>query len=302
MKIRNIFTAVLALPALLLAGCSDDDSNWNPGPETENVHQVYFNDVLSETEVEPNTATEFIVKFYRKDNRGAISVPLTIEGSDLFEVPATVDFADGEFSVEITVAVAASDVSGLHECSIKIPDGIYSSPYSKEYTTHTLRLTIIQWVPYAEKASVYGYDYEKGTKDPTLPAYTTTLYKADGMDRYYVTIGDQKVVFNTVASDALGVGVHYVYPMGGFTGKDLYDGTSVWYFAPGPEDSCEIHWPGTETYLDWCQIYLGVDSYDYTIFNTGENYICLSIMAYKYGASSSGWVYEYIYIDWSSEN
>ncbi len=306
MKIRNIFTAVLALPALLLSACSDDDSNWNPGPETENVHQVYFDNPLSETEIEPNTAAGFTVKFYRNDDRGAISVPLTIEGSDIFDAPATVDFADGETSAEVTVAVTPSNVTGLHECTIKIPDGPYSSPYSKEYTAHTLRLTIIQWVPYAENARVYGStDYKRGGEiDPTMPAYTTTLYKADGMDRYYVMIGDQKMVFTTVASDALGKGVHYVYPMGGYTGKDPYDGSAAWYFAADPDDSCKIHWPGTEGYLDYCQIYLGVDSYDYTIFNTGKNYICLSIFTYKYDAADTyiNYAYEYIYVDWNSEN
>lgn len=302
MKIRNIFTAVLALP-LLLTACGDEDTNWNPGPEAENVHQVYFSGLLSETEVEPNTATEFTVKFYRKDNRGAITVPLAIEGSDLFEVPATVDFADGETSVEVTVAVAASDVSGLHECTIKIPDGIYSSPYSKEYTAYTLRVTIIQWVPYAENANVYGYDYDKEAEDPTLPSYTTTLYKAEGMNRYYVTVGDRKMVFNTVASDALDEGVYYIYPMGGYTGKD-YFGSSAWYFASDPNDSYKIRWPGTEGYLDGCLIYLGADSYDCTILDTKNNYICLSIYTNKYDASGTytSYAYEYIYIDWSSEN
>ncbi len=306
MKIRNIFTAVLALPALLLAACCDEDSNWNPGPKTENIHQVYFKKALSETEIEPNTTTDFTVKFYRNNSQGAISVPLTMEGSDLFQVPATVDFADGESSVEVTIAVTPTEVTGLHECTIKIPDGIYSSPYSKEYTAYTMRITIIQWVPYAENASVYGSMESKkgGAIDPTMPAYTTTLYKAEGMDRYYVTIGNRKMVFNTVASDALGVGVHYIYPMGGYTGKDPYDGSAAWYFASSPTGSYPILWPESGCSLDWCQIYLGVDSYDYTIFNTEEKYLCLSILSYKYDASDApiGYVYEYIYVDWSSEN
>ncbi len=306
MKIRNIFTAVLALPALLLASCSDDDSNWNPGPESENVHQVYFGDTLSETEIEPNTATEFTVTFYRNDNKGAISVPLTMEGSELFQVPATVDFADGESSVEVTVAVTPTEVTGLHECTIKIPDGIYSSPYSKEYTAHTMRITIIQWVPYAENAQVYGSDDSKkgGTIDPNMPAYTTTLYKAEGMDRYYVTIGNRKVVFNTVAGDTLGEGVYYIYPMGGYTGIDPYDNVLVWYFASDPDSSYVIQWPGTESTLDFCEVYLGTGSYDMTVLNPEGKYLRLSIIAYQYDASNNpvGYVYKYIYVDWSSEN
>ncbi len=305
MKIRNIFTAVLALPALLLTACSDDDSNWNPGPETENVHQVYFDDTLSETEIEPNTATEFTVKFYRNDGQGAISVPLTIEGSDIFQVPTTVEFADGETSVEVVVAVTPTEVTGLHECKIKIPDGIYSSPYSTEYTTYTLRLMIIKWVPYAENASVYGStDSQKGGEiDPEMPAYTTTLYKGDGMDRYYVTIGDRKMVFNIEANDALNEGVYYIHPMGGYTGKNAYD-EFVWCFTSQLNVSYMIHWPGVEGSLDYCEVYLDDYSYGHTIFNPEGKYLCLSIYAAKYDNSGSfiKHVYTYIYVDWSSEN
>lgn len=302
MKLKNIFAAAVVVPALLLAACNDEDSNWNAGPEAENVNQVYFNQAISEAEIEPNTPAEFTVRFYRQDNQGAISVPLTVEGSDLFEVPAMIDFADGESSVEVTVPVAASEVSGLHECTITIPDGIYSSPYTRKYTTYTLRVSIIQWLPYAENASVYGYDFSNKNVDPTMPAYTTTLYKADGMDRYYVMIGDRKMVFNTVASDALDDGVYYIYPMGGFTGTDY--GSAAWFFAEGSDESCKIHWPGTDGYLDYCLIYLGEDSDDCTVFNANRKRICLYICTDKYDASGNytGYAYEFIYIDWSSVN
>lgn len=133
---KNLTKYVLALLAgvFVLTACSDDDS-FTPGPATNaDGLNVYFDsdkDIVLEA-----TATSFEFTVSRNIDNGAITVPLRYEGEnlDIFSLPSSVSFAEGELTKTLTVN-CSEQIEMFKAYKIQaIIDDAYTTQYSANVT------------------------------------------------------------------------------------------------------------------------------------------------------------------------
>lgn len=135
MKIFNKFTtALMVLPVLAaFTACSDDDEY--TAAEKLNSAQVYFSKDLPETVNLEMGNSSFQVQINRIKTEGALTVKLKAEQDEaaIFDVPASVSFADGAATANITVNYPASAIvyDEMHDMTISIDDEAYTTPYGK---------------------------------------------------------------------------------------------------------------------------------------------------------------------------
>jgi hypothetical protein len=109
---KNIIKAVFPAIAisLLAVGCSEDKSypDYEPAAVPGN-HQVYFDYSENHTFTVDEDSPSVTVKVYRVDSAGELSVAYkatTPEGQDnVFQLPATITFADGQKVTDFTIGV-----------------------------------------------------------------------------------------------------------------------------------------------------------------------------------------------------
>lgn len=109
---------------LSLASCSDDD-DWSPGQaDAADVAGVYFPTTTQEIEVDPEDATQFNLTVSRLNTSGALSVPVVVvqNDSNVFNIPSTIEFADGQASTTITVNYPNAEEGTAYSFVVGIPD------------------------------------------------------------------------------------------------------------------------------------------------------------------------------------
>ena len=133
MKILNkTLLAGILFASALLSGCSEDD--YTPG-EASNANgiNVYFESpVGAEVSIGPDD-TAFTITVGRNQTDGALSVPLKMASvyADLFEIPAQVDFAQGESSKTLTIKVS-SDMAMFESYPMTLTiDPAYTQAYTQ---------------------------------------------------------------------------------------------------------------------------------------------------------------------------
>ena len=148
MKLLNkILYGLMAVPFFALASC-DNEEEYKPGePDVDGCYGVYFPSQEIKTNYEPTDALEFTVTAARKVEKGAISVPLEISGNEkgYFELPSTIDFADGEAETSITVKFSKAPVGEQLSLSIQVTDPQYVSKYSSFDASVSASVIIEKW-------------------------------------------------------------------------------------------------------------------------------------------------------------
>lgn len=137
----------MAVPFFALASC-DNEEEYKPGePDVDGCYGVYFPSQEIKTNYEPTEALEFTVTAARKVEKGAISVPLEISGNEkgYFELPSTIDFADGEAETSITVKFSKAPVGEQLSLSIQVTDPQYVSKYSSFDASVSASVIIEKW-------------------------------------------------------------------------------------------------------------------------------------------------------------
>ncbi|MCH5168521.1 MAG: hypothetical protein J1F27_02680, partial [Prevotellaceae bacterium] len=146
----------------------------------------------------------FSIQLYRIDTKGELTVPLKVEcDENIFTVPASATFADGESEVTITITYNSDplEYDEYHDISVTINDDKLTTPYA--YSTYTFSAgvpapwtdwtyTKSQWVkdgndpdewPLSETESTCTYTYKLGVdltgNDPDLPI----SYRMNKMDK-----------------------------------------------------------------------------------------------------------------------
>ena len=148
MKLLNkILYGLMAVPFFAFASC-DNEEEYKPGePDVDGCYGVYFPSQEIKTNYEPTEALEFTVTAARKVEKGAISVPLEIIGNEkgYFELPSTIDFADGEAETSITVKFSKAPVGEQLSLSLQITDPQYVSKYSSFDASVSASVIIEKW-------------------------------------------------------------------------------------------------------------------------------------------------------------
>lgn len=137
----------MAVPFFAFASC-DNEEEYKPGePDVDGCYGVYFPSQEIKTNYEPTEALEFTVTAARKVEKGAISVPLEIIGNEkgYFELPSTIDFADGEAETSITVKFSKAPLGEQLSLSLQITDPQYVSKYSSFDASVSASVIIEKW-------------------------------------------------------------------------------------------------------------------------------------------------------------
>ncbi len=130
--------------------CTDEYDYDGPGEQdSADKAGVYFPSSNATTfEVDPEDPTTFTISVDRLNGSGALSVPLTVEinQDDVFSVPATAEFADGQVSTTVTVNYPNAEVGVEYKLQLTIPDE-YVAIYNEVdgLTSYTATMSRIKW-------------------------------------------------------------------------------------------------------------------------------------------------------------
>lgn len=140
MKLNKIFLfATIALSTMLVA-CGDDDDYQKGGPA--GTYDVTFID--EENVVLDVAANEFTVKIARANANGELTVPLIAQCSDVFSVPASVTFANGEAEKEITITVKDNiEMFKSYPFVLTVPDD-FINPYVEDAGSPRCNISVIK--------------------------------------------------------------------------------------------------------------------------------------------------------------
>lgn len=282
----------------MTTGCSSDDDNWSPGAKAVNEYQVYFTSQSeSAGEVDKGETVSFSVTARREDASKAASVPVSVAGGNDFEVPATIDFAEGESEKTFSVRFKGSEQTGDYACKLTIDDAAFSSPYTSLTTSVTLKLMVVSWEVVSE--SVHFYSYNNYT-----PAFDTQLLKLEGQETYrfkkFMANYDLTFTLEAFGSD----GGYYIIPKGGFYAADWYDWgySNCWHMGDDADNTWVLYYNGDDSgnYYTWCFFFSGAETggstyinfnkktgcimWDYSLYDSADNYL------------SGNW--DYLMFDW----
>lgn len=161
MKLFNKYFLLAVASCCFFTACSDDDDYKSGAPSNSNGDNVYFS-----AENEANLAigvdqNEFTVTIERSNTGSAQSIPLrTATPHDtVFAVPASVDFAAGEASKEITITTTnRMRMFKSYFLSIVIPEE-YTQQYGETEVFPRLELNVVKedYVTYATGTYTAGF-------------------------------------------------------------------------------------------------------------------------------------------------
>ena len=144
---KSSYIALVSLIALAFSACTNDfEYSGVAAPE----NQVYFSNTLAtKIEIDKN-AGSFDVTLNRVSDKGSISVPLTFEASEgnIFKVPASVTFAEGQKETKISVTYNPDEVEfGKYTGgTIKIGGTEFDTTYG--ISAYTFNAGCTAWVDY----------------------------------------------------------------------------------------------------------------------------------------------------------
>ena len=256
---KNIFKyismAVLALSVLALnTACDDDDDDWTAGEaDDSDVPGVYFGAYTASYELDPDEATELTMTLYRHTTSSALSVSLDVTENtdDVFEVPSTVAFASGESETSFTISFPNSDVGVTYTLSLEVPEE-YVGIYMDGYWQTSLSIERVKW-----------------------NSLGNATYTDDFMTTFY-SVGNQTYEVEIQEKDSAPGLYRLVNPYGAaYPWNETYDdGTADWdtsqdwYFYIDAQDPDGVYIELQETGMDWGygNIIMGSLAYYYMVY------------------------------------
>lgn len=222
----------MAVPFFALASC-DNEEEYKPGePDVDGCYGVYFPSQEIKTNYEPTEALEFTVTAARKVEKGAISVPLEIIGNEkgYFELPSTIDFADGEAETSFTVKFSKAPLGEQLSLSLQITDPQYVSKYSSFDASVSASVIIEKWISLGKgkiRDDCFSTFYKTGN-----PEWEVEILENDSQKGFYRLVDPY--------------GDNFPYSKQG-----TYDKSKTYYFEVHAEDPSGVYIPVQYIGRDW---------------------------------------------------
>ncbi len=149
MKINKLLIAISVLVAFTVAACSEFEDTVEPSPAVPDGCQgVYF--PASNTnayELEPTEPTQITITIAREVSSGSVEVPVNVEvnDEDVYTVPSSVNFADGETEVDFTVTFPDAGEGTTYNLKLAVEGDEYVNPYASALPYVTTSVTRIKW-------------------------------------------------------------------------------------------------------------------------------------------------------------
>ena len=149
MKIFSKYMFIALMSIIALASCGDDDKYVAGVQDSADKVGVYFPTTDGgSNEVDPADPTEFTFKVARMNTNGAVSVPLNVIANDenVFQVPATAEFKDGEAETTVKVTFPKAAVGTTYALTVEVPQE-YISLYKEnaDKVSFTTDYTRVEW-------------------------------------------------------------------------------------------------------------------------------------------------------------
>lgn len=151
---KKIYLLGFLIGLFAFAGCSEDDLvQPTPSPDAPAGTQgVYFPANESAFELEPTAPKQFELNIARKDSVGAVEVPIKVEvnDKDIFNVPATVSFVDGQAKTTFKVTFPNAEEGVTYNLRLLVEGDEFVNPYGADLPYVTTNVTRIKWSPVAD--------------------------------------------------------------------------------------------------------------------------------------------------------
>ena len=282
---KKYINYLLVLAAgLFVMSCSDkDDYKWGPkDPEDGSKTEVYFAKSGESLELDP--AEEVIsVTINRKDPTGDITVPLIVKWNQegVFEVPESVDFADGSATASFDVNVAKALVGKEYTLEIGVPDDnyyLYKPLGVAGAISYKVDILKLAWSDLFTGTYICACNYGGASYGGKFPAVMQKCESIEG--RYRV-------------KNATGEGFHIVFSLVGDPDKD--DEGLEYYNVSVAMNKTGLAFPYGVVWITDVASWQGDESFQsYNVFYPGDGYLDIWA-AYSIGAGASTFQYAHDY-------
>ncbi|MDD4776801.1 MAG: hypothetical protein PHV53_00790 [Fermentimonas sp.] len=150
MKINKIIKALSLLLVVAFAACSDFEDTVIDSPERPAGNLgVFFPANPSLFELEPTDEPKITLKIAREISAGAVQVPVKVEINDenIFNVPQSVSFADGQKEVEFNVTFPEAKEGVAYDLKLVVEGDTYVNPYGSPLNYVSTTVSRIKWSP-----------------------------------------------------------------------------------------------------------------------------------------------------------
>lgn len=149
MKINRLIKAFSLLLVVAFTACSDFEDTELLSPEKPAGNQgVFFpTSNVAAHELEPTDPTQITVTVSRSVASGAASVPVIVKTNDdnVFNVPATANFAEGETETDIVVTFPDADEGITYKLVLAVEGDQSVDPYGEGAVSVATQVTRIKW-------------------------------------------------------------------------------------------------------------------------------------------------------------
>lgn len=176
MKINRLIKAFSLLLVVAFAACSDFEDTELISPDKPAGSQGAFfpTSNVAAHELEPTDPTQITVTVSRAVSAGAASLPIVVKTNDdnVFNVPATANFADGETETDILVTFPNADEGVTYKLVLAVEGDQAVDPYGAGAISTATQVTRIKWEP-VEDPFIYrdGTFEGAGWGDNSRPMY-----------------------------------------------------------------------------------------------------------------------------------
>lgn len=280
MKINKLYI-LFFIATLFFAACDEYEDTVEPSPAVpEGCQGVYFpSSNTAVFELEPTEATEISLTLARTVSSGSVEVPISVQvnSDDVFNVPATVSFADGETEVDFTITFPNAGEGTTYGLELLVEGDQYVNPYSAASPVVSTQVTRIKWTPVAEPMVYVDGVFAAGYGVSQYPMYVEAEKAQLGESVRYRF----KNAYDVPTQDADADGIYDGYP---YNDAEKVDADNDYYTIIEIYDpagvSGDVFMPAHEIGNDW----------GYGMITIGSVYGNLSenISSYPLGTISNG--------------
>ncbi|SFL17130.1 hypothetical protein SAMN05216357_11439 [Porphyromonadaceae bacterium KH3CP3RA] len=149
MNNMKIYKLLVLLLAVLMTACSDyvDVEDPSPAPAAGNLGVYFPTPAISSFELEPTDPTEITLTVARTTSSGAADVAIIVETNDddVFNVPQTASFANGETEATIKVTFPTAAEGTTYTLKLAVAGDENVNPYGVYLPYVTVDVTRIKW-------------------------------------------------------------------------------------------------------------------------------------------------------------
>ena len=312
-KLHHLLYMLLVGVALTaLTACGDDDDYQSaPKVATHNLG-AYFaasnasSEILTPEEYAARPSIDLTVK--RASDQGDTVVAVVVDrADDVFEIPSTVAFKDGETEATLTVGCQNLETLKSYKFTIHL-DEAATNPYVKVdgSTVFNYQVMVARWIKVVENAT---FTYQ----DNIFPSVKSDIYELEGQNKFKIEnfLGSGiDLGFKIIPQDANGT-----YSETAFSASDkstwkgvfapldhfLNDDGGYWYLMKDMDAGEYASWTpeGSELGIDYINFYTdGTENYSSIDMNGSSTSFAGFLTPYIYYSDGNVSGYTYVYMYW----